>query len=93
MEGYDESKVLSSVEQLDGLSQVWKSVLSMQTPRCFFAAVSYVIEGLRSVFNALKSVEKYYCASDKWIYVNDIEIKISENSVCVMEGKIFVVGG
>ena len=70
MIGYDEIKIFSSVERLDGLDQVWKSVSSMQTPRYMFAAVScnnviYVIEGRNKNLKVLKTVEKYDCAADK----------------------------
>ena len=45
------------------------------------------------VFNSLKSVEKYDSASDKWIYVSNMNIARWRHSAFVMEGKIFVVGG
>ena len=70
----------------------------MQTPRCFFAALScndviYVIGGCNDKSNAVKTVEKYDCASDKWIYVSEMNIERYGHSACVMQGKIFVVGG
>ena len=43
--------------------------------------------------NVLKSVEKYDCAADKWIYVSEMNIERHGHSACVMQGKIFVVGG
>ena len=98
MGGYDLSNFLSSVERLDGLDQVWKSVSSMQTPRCFFAAVScndviYVIGGCNDNSKALQTVEKYDYTADKWIYVSKMNIERYGHSACVMQDKIFVVGG
>ena len=70
----------------------------MQTPRYRFAAVScddtiYAIGGTSDGFNALKSVEKFDCAADKWIYVSEMDIKRWEHAACVMQGRIFVIGG
>ena len=101
MGGHDEKNALSSVERLDGLDQVWKSVSSMQTPRSWFAAVScndviYVIGGCKDnsqFVKALKIVEKYDYTADKWIYVSEMNIERRSHSACVMQGKIFVVGG
>ena len=66
--------------------------------RSLFAAVScddviYAIGGTSDDFNVLKSVEKYDCAADKWIYVSEMNIERIRHSVCVMQGKIYVVGG
>ena len=95
MGGYDGENYLSSVERLDGLDQSWKSVSSMQTPRCWFASVScndviYAIGGLNNNLLAVRTVEKYNCAADKWIYVSEMNIERSFHSACVMHGKIFV---
>ena len=96
--GCKETNNLTSMERLDGLDQSWKLVSSMQTPRSWFAAVScddviYAIGGRSNDFKFLKSVEKYDCAADKWIYVNEMNIGRHLHSACVMHGKIFVVGG
>ena len=98
MGGYDGKTRLSSVERLNGLGQSWKSVSSMQTPRCWFAAVSfddviYVIGGRNHGFDALKSVEKYDCIADKWVYVSEMNIERWGHSACVAYNTIFVVGG
>ena len=78
--GFNKRNTLHSVERLDGLDRFWKSVSSMQTPRCWFAAVTcddaiYAIGGQNSGSNILKSVEKYDCAADKWTYVSDMNIE------------------
>ena len=80
MGGYDGENYLSSVERLDGLDQSWKSVSSMQTPRCWFASMScndviYAIGGLNNNSLAVRTVEKYNCAADKWIYVSEMNIE------------------
>ena len=46
-----------------------------------------------SLLNVLKSVEKYDCATDKWSYVSELNIGRCRHSACVMQNKIFVVGG
>ena len=70
-----------------------------------FNGVIYVIGGLNQDLNfepalnfeppllAIKSVEKYDCAADKWIYVSAMNIERCHHSACVMQNKIFVVGG
>ena len=58
--------------------------------------VIYAIEGMNNGSNILKSVEKYDCAADKWIYVSERYQHYMEryqHSACVMQGKIFAVGG
>ena len=70
----------------------------MQSPRSYFAAVScddsiYAIGGWNNILKALKSVEKYDCAADKWIYVSEMNIERRGHSACVMQDKIFVIGG
>ena len=68
----------------------------MQEERCDFAAVScgnsiYAIGGRSN--NASKTVEKYDPKSNNYAYVEEMEFEKREHAVCVLDGKIYVVGG
>ena len=72
----------------------------MLTPRHSFAAVPYqgsiyVIGGQCSdhASSALQSVEIYDYYFGAWSYVGEMGIARSRHSACVLDGKIFVVGG
>ena len=43
--------------------------------------------------DAIKSVEKYDFKSNKWIYVKEMKVGRRRHSACVMQYKIYVVGG
>ena len=90
----------SSAQRLRVLNGNWENIEPMQTPRCEFAAVNcdniiYAIGGRshRSPGSTLKSVETYDFAADSWKYVEEMSIERSGHSACVLEGKIYVVGG
>jgi len=99
--GCDGRRTYSSVERLDGLNGKWIKIKSMQTPRMSFSAVNcdgviYVTGGLsklRDFSTNLKSVERYNSATNKWMYVSDMNIKRRGHSACVLRNKIYVVGG
>ena len=107
MGGWDGYKVFSTMERLDALDQSWKSVSFMRTPRNRFAAVEcndviYAIGGWnyesRGWFafrqrKIAKNVEKYDCAADEWSFVSEMNFERCKHSACVMQGKIFVIGG
>ena len=42
---------------------------------------------------SIKSVEKYDPHSNTWVYVNEMNIERYGHSACVMQNKIYVVGG
>ena len=95
-----EIKVLSSVERLTDLTSTWEYVASLQTPRKGLAAVNckgcvYAIGGQSDDYedNRLKSVEKYDADGNKWVYVRDMINERCLHSACVLQDKIYVVGG
>lgn len=96
--GFDGKRYLASVEKLHNIDGEWYEVASMQTERCYFAAVScggfiYAIGGIKSNFCDLKTVEKYDPYLDLWTYVSSMNISKYDHCACVFRGKIFVVGG
>ena len=98
--GQNGREVLYSVERLQDWDGDWEEVAPMLTPRHSFAAVSYqgsiiVIGGQCSddASSALQSVEIYDCYFGAWSCVGEMGIAWSRHSACVLDGKIFVVGG
>ena len=99
--GYDGKNELSSVEHLSDLKSQWEFVEPMLTPRMWLAAVNFkgivfAIGGMSKRFNdksTLKSVEKYNSDKNKWTYVSDMNIERKGHSACVLQNKIYVVGG
>ena len=92
---------LSSVERLRSLDGEWENVAPMLTPRRRFAAVSlngyvYAIGGQTEVLR-LKSiqntVERFDLRSNEWRYVCKMKHKRRFFSACVLQEKIFVIGG
>ena len=101
--GVTDGRVLSTtVERLNDLqSESWELVQPMQTQRTGQAAVNcngfiYAIGGL-SKFNdpstSLKTVEKYDAFTNAWVFVKSMKNPRSYHSACVLNGKIFVIGG
>ena len=99
--GFDGENVLSSVEHLSDLKSEWEFVEPMLTPRMWFAAVNFkeivfAIGGKPTNCrdqSTLKSVEIYNSEEDKWSYVSDMNIERRGHSACVLQNKIYVVGG
>ena len=100
--GYnDDDKYLSPAERLaDLIATSWENIKPMQTPRRWLAAVNcdgeiYAIGGQYGDANTtrLKSVEKYDSATNQWKYVSDMNIERTAHAACVLQGKIYVVGG
>jgi len=96
--GYgNNNRTLSSVERLMDFDRKWEYVKSTITPRQNHTAVSY--KGCIYVFGGeinnvrLKSVEKYNPTVNEWCYVSDMNCKISELAACVINEKIYIVGG
>ena len=100
--GYDGARDLSSVERLIDVDKEWEEVQPMMSPRSLFAAVNcneeiYVIGGQYVNDNGkavtLKSVEKYIPSRDKWVSVCEMEVERCAHAACLLNNKIFVVGG
>ena len=92
---------LSSVERLRDLQdEKWENIEPLQNPRCHLAAVCcndaiYAIGGESGVHknDRFSSVEKYDTGFKKWIYVKEMNYARSYAAACVLDDKIFVVGG
>ena len=98
--GWYRKKVLSCVERLTDLQSIWEYVAPLQTPRQYLAAVNcrdyiYAIGGESGEDNStrLKSVEKYDADANKWVYVCNMINERCSHSACVLQDKIYVVGG
>ena len=95
-----------STECLSHLNGKWEKSRSMKTSRYHFASVScngfiYAIGGLSSEKSEIsgisidteKSVEMYNPIENSWVDVKPMNIERSGHSACVVQDKIFVVGG
>ncbi|XP_076807802.1 kelch-like protein 25 [Clavelina lepadiformis] len=99
--GYGSNKYLSSVERFHPGNDVWDDVPSMKVPRNWLAAVAlndthiYAIGGLAGEEDATlqKSVERYDVTTNKWSDVGEMNVERSSHAACVLQGKIYVVGG
>ena len=98
--GWGGFKCLTSVERLGDLKGEWTKTEPMQKRRCWVAAVNcdgvvYAIGGRSGVdkSTALKTVEQIDSSTNKWKYVSDMNFKRSEHAACVLQNKIYVVGG
>ena len=103
--GWDENVCLASVERLSNLEGKWEAnIAPLETPRRDLAAVScngyiYAIGGQagHSSYSVirLKSVERYDPASNsnEWTVVKPMHYARSKAAACVINGKIYVVGG
>ena len=65
----------------------------MQTPRTVFVAVNcmnviYAIGGCNEQHDSMKNVEKYDSKSNKWIYVQHMNIERCGHSACAMRDTI-----
>ena len=94
--------VVSTVERLrsSDILEKWVKVQPMQEPRHIFAAVScnnyiYAIGGSCGNYkwSHLKSVEKYNPFTNQWVYVNKMNRARTHHSACVINDRIYVVGG
>ena len=101
IDGYSNKQCLSSVERLSGdLRGQWETVQPLQTPRTNLTSVSckgfvYALGGWSRTGerNPSKSVERYDESLNQWTYVKDLNYARVKAAACVMNGKIFVVGG
>ena len=98
--GYDGSKCLSVMEKLPSLCDEWFEVTPMQVPRRSYAAVNcngeiYAIGGLSGVGDQkkMKSVEKFSPITNTWRAAPDLIHGRYDHLACVVNCKIFVIGG
>ena len=98
--GWCNKQPFSSVERLTDLTSTGDYIASLQNRRKWLAAVNckgcvYAIGGQSGDGNdtRLKSVEKYDADANKWVYVSDMMNERSKHSACVLQDKIYVVGG
>ena len=97
-DNFDDGRLSASVEMLGDVTGTWQHIQPMKTSRIHFAAVNcmdtvYAIGGRNYKCNAIKSVEKYNFKFKKWVNVDDMNIERWGHSACIMQNKIFVVGG
>ena len=98
--GVDENGISSAVERLRGLKEEWEFAPPMHEKRLGLAAVAckdciYAIGG-RSGDNPqsqLKTVEKYDATLNRWSLVEEMKFYRVGHFACVLNGKIFVIGG
>ena len=100
--GLSRKQFLCSVERLNILDGEWEGVKPMNSPRAFFAAVSYngmiyAIGGVHKCENdkwiASQTVEKFNPTENRWTFVSDLLQARKSHAACLMQDKIFVVGG
>ena len=100
--GLTSNQLLRSVERLENLDGKWEEVEPMNCRRASFAAVNYngmiyVLGGLGNDEDdkeiALQTAEKYNPVQNKWIFVSDLIYARYFHAACLMQDKIFVVGG
>lgn len=97
--GANSNVPLSSVERIS-THGAWSNVASMNTPRSWLAAaclnnVVYVFGGQSgaSLKTTLKSAEKYDPVDKQWVQISDMGSYRSAHCACVLECKIYIVGG
>ena len=100
--GLSKKQFLCSVERLNILDGEWEKVKPMNSARAFFAAVSYnemvyAIGGTYKNENdkwiASQTVEKFNPVENKWTFVSNLIHARYYHATCLMQNKIFVVGG
>ena len=98
--GWDGENYLSSVERLGDLDSEWEESTPMQKPRRWLAAVNcndviYAIGGRcgKESSTPTKSVEKFDPDYGRWVLVKEMNIERRAHAACVVDGKIYVVGG
>ena len=98
--GRDGENYLSSVERLDDFEGEWEESQPMHIPRRWLAAVNcnnviYAIGGQCSMesLTTTKWVEKFDPDDGKWVFVKEMNFERNGHAACVVDGKIYVVGG
>ena len=95
-----DGECLSCVERNCNLNANWEEFKPMQMPRRWLTAVMcggfiYAIGGqTNSKHNTqTNTVEKYEFDEEKWVYVSSMNTERSSHAACVLNRKIYVVGG
>ncbi|XP_076810071.1 kelch-like protein 26 [Clavelina lepadiformis] len=99
--GVNTTNYLNSVERYYPKNDVWDDVPSMKVPRRWFAAVAlndthiYAIGGQTpdKTETRQKSVERYDVTTNKWDDVSEMNVERRAHAACVLQGKIYVIGG
>ncbi|CAK8684624.1 unnamed protein product [Clavelina lepadiformis] len=99
--GFQSNNYLNSVERYCPKNDVWDDVPSMKVPRRWLAAVTlndthiYAIGGQTSDKTETRqnSVERYDVTTNKWSDVGEMNMERCVHAACVLQGKIYVVGG
>ena len=88
---------MKRIKNLDGS---WEQSQSLQRARQWFAAVNcdnviYAIGGqcVNYASTPTNTVERFNPDANKWQYAKEMNTERSGNAACVMQGKIYVVGG
>ena len=99
--GNDGTQELAVVERLEDLDDHWKIAEPMVFRKSMFAAACY--NGEIYVFGGsfqekgetfiMKIAEKYSPLTEQWTVLSDVNICRYGHAVCLLESKIFVVGG
>ena len=96
----DSVKSSSSVECLKDLQCSWEESPPMLKPRTHLAAVScndmiYAIGGQcgEEIKTTTKTVEKFDLETNVWVFVSEMNTERNTHAACVMNGKIYAVGG
>jgi len=88
----------ASVEKLESLDENWKFVAPMNSARGFFTAVNnlgfiFTLGGHSVEKQIMARVEKYDPSVNQWCFIRNCIIPRYDHSACVMQGKIYMVGG
>ena len=92
---------ISLMEVYDVETDVWDTCANMPTPRCYHATCAvdgktYAIGGSLGTsagWVGLKTVERYDPVTDTWDTCADMQTGRWALSVCVLNGKIYAIGG
>lgn len=97
--GHDGNDYLSSVERYVSAEEGWVEVADLQTPRRWLAAVStdhfiYAFGGRADQeLRSLRSVERYDPDTNSWSYCSEMLNGRDSFNACVLDERIYVVGG
>lgn len=95
------SSILSTVEMYDPATDIWVAKTPLRTPRSDVAVEAvngkiYVIGGSKrtgEIWEGLNTVEEYDPATDTWTTKKDMPTKRWSLGTCVVDKKIYCIGG